>query len=324
MRPGRALVAVLVAFSALVAVPSANATGGRANAAAVAGVPSASLVVNGTYKPIAGNFDCDDGSDNPPGSSYDEEPGIVWYAAGSAPDYLWTDLVITNGVLAKTQATLSVTGTYVPIVGDFDGDQCDDIFWYGEGTAPDSLWWGGPTGFTNGVAVSVSGSYRPIALFQRIVWYAPLGTESMWEGTGNRSTPFAVRTFPQVSGTGYQPVGFYDGWNGLAEILWYTPGTGPDSIWALTSDLGAPITYIVEPVSISGVYVTGTHQSSVVLHGPGPVIDQFMSTAFSHFIQFTPVTIDGTYVVGGKGRVLVWHGPGAAPDEVWLTPPWTP
>jgi hypothetical protein len=309
MRAPRALAAALALVPALLAAPTATATTNQVSPSADIAIPMAFPAVNGSYKPIAGNFDCDEGTDNPPGADYDEEPAIVWYAAGSAPDYLWTDLAITSGVLTKTQATLSVNGTYVPIVGDFGSDRCDDILWYGEGPAPDVLWWGGPTGFTNGVPISVPGFYRPVGLFQRIVWYAPFGTESMWEGTGNRSAPFAVRAFPHA-------------WNGLAQILWYTPGTGPDSIWAITSDPGQPISYIVEPVSISGTYVTARHQSSVVLHGPGPAIDQFMSTAFSEFITFTRVSIAGTYVMGGKGRVLVWHGPGTAPDQVWLTAPW--
>ena len=318
MRARRKVLSVLAMLPAVLAAPTATAVSARS--AAPVGTPVAYPVVNGSYLPIAGNFDCDEGSDDPPGQFNSEQPGIVWYAAGSAPDYLWTDLVITDSVLSKTQATLSVTGTYVPIVGDFDQDRCDDIFWYGEGTAPDYLWWGGPTGFTNGVAVSVSGSYRPIASGNHIVWYSPLGTESMWDGTGNRSAPFAVRTFPQVSGTGYQPVAFYDGWNGVPEILWYTPGTGADSIWVIP-DWSAVDSHTVLPVSISGTYRTTTKFSSVVLHGPGTAIDQFMSTTFSNLVNFYPVTIDGTYVVGGKDRLLVWHGPGTAPDEVWLTAP---
>ncbi len=33
-----------------------------------------------------------------------------------------------------------VNGTYRPFVGDFDGNGIADIFWYGPGSAPDSMW----------------------------------------------------------------------------------------------------------------------------------------------------------------------------------------
>ena len=314
LRVSLAMVAVLLTSA------TATATGQPASPLAAEprapfGTLGAFPVVNGTYLPIAGNFDCDTGSD---GFGF-EEPGIVWYAAGSAPDYLWTDLVITDGVLAKTQTSLSVSGTYVPIVGDFDADRCDDIFWYGEGSSPDYLWWGGPSGFTSGVPVSVSGSYRPVASGKFIVWYAPLGTESMWEGTTSRAAPFVVRSFPQVSGSSYEPVVFYDAATGGPDILWYTPGTGGDSVWHF-GDLTFPESHQVLAVSISGTYRTTTWSAWVVLHGPGFAVDQRL-TALGNALSFSPLTIEGTYVVGGNHRVLVWHGPGTAPDQVWLLPP---
>ena len=315
MRSARHAVGLVVLLPLLLAAPTTPATAAAPRPAALENIPTAFPVVNGSYVPVAGNFDCDEGDDG----FGSQEPGIIWYARGSAPDYLWTDLAISGGVLSKSQATLSITGTYTPIVGDFDTDGCDDIFWYGVGSAHDYLWWGGPTGFTNGVSVNVSGSYRPVAIANRIVWYSPLGTESMWEGTGVRSAPFAVRAFPQVSGTGYQPVAFPDAGTGAIEILWYTPGAGADSIWDIP-DLAAPSDHTVLPVSISGTYLTTTHLTDVVLHGPGSAPDQLMAVVNGQ-VTFSTLAIDGTYVVGGKGRVLVWHGPGTAPDQVWLTPP---
>ena len=324
MPTAKRLTASLAMVAVLLTSATATATGQPASPASpppgadATTIPKAFPVVNGTYIPIAGNFDCDEGIDGIAA----EEPAVLWYAPGSAPDYLWTDLAITNGVLSKTQSTLSINGTYVPIVGDFDKDGCHDIFWYGEGSASDYLWWGGPTGFSNGVAVNVSGSYRPVASYSYIVWYSPLGTESMWEGTGVRSTPFVVRSFPQISGTGYQPVSFHDATTEAVEILWYTPGTGPNSIWTFPQ-LGTPFDHTVVPVSISGTYLSATYLTDAVLHGPGAAVDQFLQVT-SDAVAFDPFTIDGTYVVAGRGRVLIWHGPGTAPDQVWLGPPLVP
>ena len=37
---------------------------------------------------------------------------------------------------------MNVTGTYEPLLGDFNGDGENDIFWYGPGAANDALWYG--------------------------------------------------------------------------------------------------------------------------------------------------------------------------------------
>jgi hypothetical protein len=315
-----ALPVAVVLATGLIAMPASADRPDQAPVEAAA-TPAAFPAINGTYVPIAGYFDCDSGSDEPAGQHNREEPGVLLYGPGPAADYLWTDLVVSGGTLSKTQSALSVGGTYVPLVGDFDRDRCDDILWYGAGAAPDVLWWGGPTGFTRGVNVSVNGTYRPVVFARSsILWYAPNGTESVWEGTGNRSAPFRNRAIAQVAGSSYQPVPFFDGWNGLAQVLWYTPGSGPDSIWAINTVAGG---YRVEkrlPVTISGVYRTTSWGSGVVLHGPGAAADQFMSTVFSAQVNYYPLSIAGSYRVSGSGRVLVWHGPGSAPDQVWLNP----
>ena len=41
----------------------------------------------------------------------------------------------------------TVTGTYTPIAGDFDGDGATDIYWYAPGPATDRLWHRPPPGF---------------------------------------------------------------------------------------------------------------------------------------------------------------------------------
>jgi hypothetical protein len=58
---------------------------------------------------------------------------------------------------------VSVSGDYVPLVGDYNGDGKSDIFWYGPGAAQDALWSGTSTRgtFLDGVSVRVNGNYEP-------------------------------------------------------------------------------------------------------------------------------------------------------------------
>ena len=45
---------------------------------------------------------------------------------------------------------MSVTRTYQPLIGDFNGDGRSDIFWYGRGAAVDRLWRGRADGSFTG------------------------------------------------------------------------------------------------------------------------------------------------------------------------------
>lgn len=75
--------------------------------------------VSGTYTPIVGDFD---------GNCSDD---IIWNVGGSsassANDYLWL-----GRPLARTfvETTFAILGDAVPLVGDFDGTNKDDLFLY--------------------------------------------------------------------------------------------------------------------------------------------------------------------------------------------------
>ena len=56
----------------------------------------------------------------------------------------------------------TVSGSFVPIAGDFNGDGYGDITWYAAGTAQDYVSHSSATGFTSN-AVSVRGTYAPTA-----------------------------------------------------------------------------------------------------------------------------------------------------------------
>ena len=74
-------------------------------------------------------------------------------------------------------------------VGDFDGDNRNDLLWYGEGSDPERIWWG-RTGrrFTAG-AITANGRFRPLVGDYNgdgrsdILWYTPgPGPDHLWFG----------------------------------------------------------------------------------------------------------------------------------------------
>jgi hypothetical protein len=111
-----------------------------------------SLSLGGSYTPIVADVDGDHDDD------------VVLYQSGPGADYLWRGGAAvrtgTGGTAGFAQTALGVSGTYVPSVGDLDGDGDDEIIWYAAGSAADSIWFGRPSGLPTSRAIGVSGSYR--------------------------------------------------------------------------------------------------------------------------------------------------------------------
>jgi hypothetical protein len=179
------------------------------------------------------------------GSSLNE--GILWYAPGAAPDYLW-DLV-WNPVSQKVDVTeqrLAISGDYIPIVGDFDNAGCDDIMWYSPGAGADYVWFS-RSRFRQGPGLAqkkfaVNGVYRPFVCdlntyptssSNQIVWYAPgSGSESIWLWPARTNeldpvigNPISVAV-PAVNGDYY---GFCNGSGGT--IIWWPRGGTRGAYW---------------------------------------------------------------------------------------------
>jgi hypothetical protein len=178
---------------------------------------------------------------------------------------------------------LSVSGTYVPVVGDFGGaaGSVDDILWYAPGAATDHLWLSNDdTTFSKQASPNqISGTYTPIVGdfagngLDDIVWYAPgAGVDHLWtsNGLGWSSTALAI------SGT-YVP-SVLDDESGKDDIVWAAPNGGAGHVWSFEGGgayLSTPITSPAGSRALVGMF------------GPGACADVF------------------------------WYAPGGAPDALW-------
>ena len=171
-------------------------------------VQVATQITSGSgVNPVVGDFNGDGRSD------------VFFYAPGSSTDYLWiskpTD---AQGSAADrfSVTTLPISGTYTPVVGDFDGNGATDIFWYAPGTNPDSIWYFADGTIAASVPYTITGSYAPVvADFDSsdtdddtpqddIFWYSSSGSTSLWSGTAARTftaaaTPSSRRRTPRSS-----------------------------------------------------------------------------------------------------------------------------
>lgn len=271
---------------------------------------SESFQVTGTYQPLVGVSGCGDAA---------ESLFVLWYAPGSAADYLWR--VGEASLDDRTSEPLSVDGVYEPILGDFDGDGCDDIFWYAPGSARDYIWYGNATGGFDSKSVTVNGAYRPVAANMSddatddVFWYAPgTGQEFIWDGHDDRT--FTSHIGPTVNGD-YLVAAYFSTW------LFHKPGPGQDFIWAgVVAGETAPA--FSAPVDLDGSYIPLGGLGSILLYGPGSAEDLAIVDVDEETLQpvTIPATINGTYVPGirspsASALAFIWHAPGAATDHVW-------
>ena len=210
--------------------------------------------VDGTYWPLAGNFD---------GDAHDE---IIFYGRGGVPDYVWN-----FAGSSATSTPLSVGGGYVPVVGDYTGDGIDDVAWYGPGADPDHLWTFAADGSHRSTPLAINGYYQPVSgsfgtdATDDIFFYGinGQGADSLWDFRAGTGGSFRSRPF-QVTGA-YDPIGI-DLWGdgpGGGDILWYALGTGPDRVWdwlggALQPSLDERIDGRYWPIVVGDLFADGS------------------------------------------------------------------
>lgn len=99
---------------------------------------------------------------------FSPDPGDEWisYGAGTASD--WITVLHNGGVpggnlTARTsRASCIGTGTYRPVVGNFDGTGYDEIFLYAPGASGDGMLYQNGS-FCTTTPYTVGGDYQPIA-----------------------------------------------------------------------------------------------------------------------------------------------------------------
>ena len=83
---------------------------------------------------------------------------------------------------------MTVNSVYVPFVGNLDGQNGDDIFWYAPGAGVDYLWYANATrGSVSSTSYRVNAPYLPFTGdldgngTDDVFWYAPgSGADSVW------------------------------------------------------------------------------------------------------------------------------------------------
>lgn len=112
-----------------------------------------SVDAGGPFVPIVGDFDDALGDD------------IFWYVAGSGADRIWYSLGGGSTSFTKTSSPENVTGSYLPIAGDFNGDGHADIFWDAVNATTDYIWPGATqtVKFAPSRTSSVYGTFEPVS-----------------------------------------------------------------------------------------------------------------------------------------------------------------
>lgn len=259
------------------------------------------------------------------------ERRVIWYSPGAGADTMWRNVSLpSTGSAGHTDVALTIGGTFQPLVGDFDGDGCDDVIWYGPGADTDVIWYFAPDGSHVSMPLTIGGTYQPIVgdfdavpATDEVFWYGPGATaESIWQRTTSGSTVvrgvFVSATAPQVSGT-FTPM--FDA--GSPAIVWYASGTAQDFIWKNVQAGSATVTSV--PATIDAVAAARTVGGRPLLWSAGAGADRLVTSIKVTVpdqvdIVSVPGSLDPVEVVpnsSARTGFTVLHQPGSGTDWIF-------
>ncbi|WP_436793013.1 FG-GAP repeat protein [Actinospongicola halichondriae] len=276
-----------------------------------------SISISGTYEPLVGDFD-GDGRDD-----------IFWYKPGSGADYVWTGKTNSPASAPFTNHSVTVNGSYDPVVGDFDRDGTDDIFWLSPSSTRHYLWTGA-TGLafdSTPVTLAIDG-IDGVGDFDGdgrtdLVDHRPGAAEdAFFFATGSGF----VRRAASVGGTYDLEVGDFDD-NGVDDIYWYSVGAGSDYVWFNDPGIPSPGTQPAgAPANLASgktaAVLDSANGSDVVWARPGTGGDEFWTFSGRSLTRSTNLSvledyrmIVGRWTAGGDG--VLFYAPGSTPDAFW-------
>lgn len=288
----------IVSLVAVVAVGSGVVQPSPASAEGSDAWVQGPLSIAGTYQPLVGDFNGDASDD------------ILWYNPDSLSQPLWIGRAGRRDPAAFQRELPSVKGDYRPFVGDFAGDEVDDIFWYAPGAKADVIWVGarGARASFGIQGAKQEGTGTPYVLHDRtggkddILWYTPgRGADELWIQRDTKAGP-DERIPVRIDGSYQVLVGDWNG-DGQEEPFWYAPGRTPDYRWISQPDgrfasWPNPVNGTYSPVVLSPRLTTDDPFDDIFWSGPGSRGSSQWLNIDGHF---TPRPIN-SFAYGTLGR----------------------
>lgn len=247
--------------------------------------PTQQIVETSLATPVMGDFD-GDGRDD-----------VFWYVPGSGTDYLWSGKVRNDAAGAERfdVTTISITGSYKPVTGDFNGDDRDDILWYSPGSGPDSVWYFTGRGTVLSKSLTINGNYQTVVddfdasdgLGAEDIFLYNDSSSYLWTSNVDETFSSTAISDPpdhaKVYVGNFRQTAVTVGAPEYKDLFFYVAGKAPDAIWAGNGD-GQ---FTKSAITVNGEY--------------NPIIGNFDSNASG---------VDMTDIF--------WYGPGVAADSVWM------
>jgi hypothetical protein len=261
--------------------------------------------------------------------------GLTWSSSSGL-----CDLTTGRGVCAPnapagvSSAAITILGSSYRVLSlDADGDDTDDVLFYGPGSTADALWFGGVGGdFSAGPGITIGSVYDDVLVGDLdgdgdddIVWYArSSGSSFLWRSDGDGTFTGS----PLSPGAGRRPFLLNLDADAAEEIFWYGPGTAGDAVWGWAGS-----GFVAAPLRVSGSYLPvvgdfdGNQRDDIVWYGPGGAADGLWLHKLSGGYLPVPLKVNGLYqpkvadVDGDDYDDLLWYAPGTAGDYLWFGAP---